>query len=1431
MARNICLASLVWAVWASGALAQEPSVRFVTNWKTQSVQISADLANASPSWQVKVPVGGTVIPVEIGPKGVVLTARPNELRAALTPGTRSLWLEDKSGRRRLDLPPVAFRSITVKDDQGPHLVMTVDNLLPGFRLYCARQGELQNEPAFLVTRRAGADFQIVDIAADTESTRVTLRLPSLEGQEKAAYHLMIVGLDGSRSQTASVSRAGDVIDQKIASVTPVRPAPVDELIAVPTVELMPAGKANDEVRKAGLVPVFLDLRTMEEVSAAKVDPETLVLRQGAAPRSELHRGDTLLLSIRESRGIPLDLSKLPPVDLGAIDAGDRLGFVATPADGLLGLQGHLVRAGKAPKGQALPAASHDGSSSERSVALAVSADPGICLDPTRTPERLVRSALLKVVLDAVDAGQAKSMPGPLAKALNTSLQLHEKDVRNAIVVARLPAEKIPVDGILDLVTLSLEIKLPAQEHRRLVKGWQDYARPRLHPALLDRNRSLTISDDVVVWFLGELEQRELYEPARDVRLTLSPTGVPLALLGETKNPVDWIKKEKLTLNLGNLSGLLPQLKPAPKVDKKDPPGKNTEDKIIITDGEVKIRIPKGPNRVVGSSGPDQVRIPSLKDEKAGDALDKLKELGLQTKSKSAKLFALDKIVGTDPPEKKWVEPGSMVTLDVQHRVPKLVGKKFADADKDLDAREFNPQSPIANFKFLPADKITFQDPPEGKYLRPGGKVTLKVERAVPLVTGKNVADANAILANHGFEGDYFKPTAPKDVILAQQPKAGEAAEVGAKIELTLRRTIPQVEGKSYRDAQVLLKQHQLGVKNPQDFDKLDGIKLDALFVADQVPAADKIFRVGPDTDPMILKVVLTPGVKVPVLKEKALATALNLLKETLLRPDYKKTPGSEIPLKVVETAPEAEKVVPLNTPIKLTVAPIGVPVPALKFLTLGRAEDLLKKLGLKPAVKGKGLDTDLVLEQVPPPDTPAKRSFIGEGGTVTLHPGVPVPVLKTLTRDAAVNKLRQLGLEPGLPKTFTHGTDKVISQDPPAHTSSKPVVLPHGFKVNLTLTAVVPALEGKLLSDALKELQDRKIDPDKLETNFPQAKVFDQKPDAGFDISRGQGKVRLGLKVPVPALEGKGINVAVGELKARGLEDDVVPKAFPSDIVFDQKPEKGTYLAPGQTVLVFPGFAVPSLKGKFEDADLLLKKMGIPWKPKGSTQERITENSSLDGKVLVLGQTPDAGKVQARGSTVLLELARYKFVAPGLLVPDFVKGRTVERAKELAGTKLNLRFSIVMKNTADPSLDGKEFVTDQSEPAGKRVNEGTQIVLQVTRWRGMGAVKMEPLVTYGSQILVGGELPITVGKCTVSADRKTLDVVIFRGKGFQNYRGTLVPQDNTRVAGKVCLTYNLSNEYSLRIPEDGEGQGQLRFGRGWIGDEKNRLMFSKNPGR
>jgi len=153
-------------------------------------------------------------------------------------------------------------------------------------------------------------------------------------------------------------------------------------------------------------------------------------------------------------------------------------------------------------------------------------------------------------------------------------------------------------------------------------------------------------------------------------------------------------------------------------------------------------------------------------------------------------------------------------------VPKVTGKKQADAESALKAAGFVPKVySIYNSK-VAKGLVGFQVPDAGAKVSPGSTVEIAVSLGagtgsikVPNVVGKKEADATGAIKSAGLVANVFyadSGTVSKGVVISQSPDSGTTTGKGSQVAIVVSRgaeaepVVPNVTGMTQTDASAAL---------------------------------------------------------------------------------------------------------------------------------------------------------------------------------------------------------------------------------------------------------------------------------------------------------------------------------------------------------------------------------------------------------------------------------------------------------------------------------------------------------------------------------------------------------------------------------------------------------------------------------------------------
>lgn len=200
--------------------------------------------------------------------------------------------------------------------------------------------------------------------------------------------------------------------------------------------------------------------------------------------------------------------------------------------------------------------------------------------------------------------------------------------------------------------------------------------------------------------------------------------------------------------------------------------------------------------------------------------------------------------------------------------------------------------------------------------------------------------------------------------------------------------------------------------------------------------------------------------------------------------------------------------------------------------------------------------------------------------------------------------------------------------------------------VELTVTRKVPPITNKKLADAQTVLRRWRLQPAWTGNSFADDIVFEQLPAAGTYVAPEE-PVHLELRVVIPHVEGQPQSQAVAALKEKDLKWSAPTRAFKTDKVVNQDPKASSLARHGDTVTLKLQLKVPKVddgRSLSSARDLLNQWDVVP----------DVSNELARAADLVRGQRPAAGTYVDHGSRVVLDPVNAR-------VPP-VRGQTIEAA-------------------------------------------------------------------------------------------------------------------------------------------------------------------------
>jgi len=184
-----------------------------------------------------------------------------------------------------------------------------------------------------------------------------------------------------------------------------------------------------------------------------------------------------------------------------------------------------------------------------------------------------------------------------------------------------------------------------------------------------------------------------------------------------------------------------------------------------------------------------------------DAEAKAAAAGVQVEVKSSQnsdTIPVDFILRQDPEPQTMVRKGSVVSVvtssgPVSLTLPQFVGGKFEVAQAFIVANQLVLGDLVEQADTSPVGTVLAQDPAASADVNRGSVVTLTVSRGtmatMPDLVGLSLTESKKRLGALGFSVSKVivspQTTQPAQLVLMQEPAAGDAIEKGGWIELTV----------------------------------------------------------------------------------------------------------------------------------------------------------------------------------------------------------------------------------------------------------------------------------------------------------------------------------------------------------------------------------------------------------------------------------------------------------------------------------------------------------------------------------------------------------------------------------------------------------------------------------------------------------------------
>jgi len=206
-------------------------------------------------------------------------------------------------------------------------------------------------------------------------------------------------------------------------------------------------------------------------------------------------------------------------------------------------------------------------------------------------------------------------------------------------------------------------------------------------------------------------------------------------------------------------------------------------------------------RIVISTGPGIVALPSVEGLSAAQGVARLKAAGFLPKrsSEPSSTVKSGRVIGTDPPAGTELQAGSVVLVNVSSgpapvRVPDLRGESRSAAEAALRNAGLAVGALTHHVSSETPETVLSQSPRPGTSVRSGAKVSLTLAQAtnlvaVPSLVGLPETQAAAALGSAGLTPKAVLQKTEQEsqvgVVLKQNPPSGHRVKKGSEVKLSV----------------------------------------------------------------------------------------------------------------------------------------------------------------------------------------------------------------------------------------------------------------------------------------------------------------------------------------------------------------------------------------------------------------------------------------------------------------------------------------------------------------------------------------------------------------------------------------------------------------------------------------------------------------------
>jgi serine/threonine-protein kinase len=329
--------------------------------------------------------------------------------------------------------------------------------------------------------------------------------------------------------------------------------------------------------------------------------------------------------------------------------------------------------------------------------------------------------------------------------------------------------------------------------------------PAVAPSALDP--SIPRDVDAIVLKALAKDRTERYqsapEMARDLRRALS--GIPVTATVDADSATAYMSPAAVAAAAAAEQGLDTTSEQALGEEGERPPDHRRGGYGWLIAGVILVLALAGVAGYLIFSPSEEARVPSVVGQTLEQATATLEGDGFEvggTTERADDEVEAGKVLSQSPEEGQLLELGSAVDLVLstgkeQVNIPRVVGLNVADARAALEAVGLDDIDVKNQASDRPSGEVLACDPPEGRQVDVGSKVTLTVSSGqveVPDVVGRTLSQAQATLTQAGF--DVPDPVEEESderagTVIAQTPEGGTLADQGSRVVLTV--AIPRAQ--------------------------------------------------------------------------------------------------------------------------------------------------------------------------------------------------------------------------------------------------------------------------------------------------------------------------------------------------------------------------------------------------------------------------------------------------------------------------------------------------------------------------------------------------------------------------------------------------------------------------------------------------------------